>query len=130
MLHWQCGPHLCSLLSVMAAFTSLLLNPKDPLGEILEGEMASLFSIVSGEGPVYHRPSGWIRGCGCSQAVVLELGGREVTYTGSPDLGLTDGSTGRQSPFRAIKCLYTMKRAGRMMSPRENKNQMTRLNLA
>lgn len=39
----------------MAVFTSLLPNPKDPLGGILEGETASLF-FVSGEGSVTTDP--------------------------------------------------------------------------
>lgn len=94
MLNWQCCPHLCRLGSVMAAFTSLLLNPKDPLWEIPEGETASLFSIESGEGAVYHRASGRIRG-------VPGSGTRAGEWVLS--LGLTDGPWGRRWPLRAIK---------------------------
>lgn len=46
--------------------------------------------------------------------------GQRGPHIGSPYLGLTDGYTGRQSPFRAIKCLYSMKGAGRIL-PQDNK---------
>lgn len=83
----------------MAATTFLLPHPKDPLWGIL----CSWFAM-SGEGPVTHRPGGWIQGC-CSKAVAPELEGRGLH---TQVLFIWDQLMlhGRQSPFRAIKCSW------------------------
>lgn len=103
----------------MAVFTSLLPNPKDPLGGILEGETASLFFFVSGEESVTTDP-----GAGCLAVVCRQWTralGQRGPHTGSFYLGLTDGYMGRQSPYRAIKYLYSMKGTGMMILPHEDK---------
>lgn len=119
MFAWQCCLlHLCNLFSVMAVFTSLLPNPKDPLWGLLEGDTASLF-FVSGEGAVTTDPvAGFLAVFAGSGSRTL---GQRGSHTGSLYLGLTDGYIGRQSTFRAIKYLYSMKGAGKMMLPHENK---------
>lgn len=99
----------------MAVCTFLLPDPKDPLGGILEGETASLFFFVSGEGTVTTDPVAGFAGSG-TRAL-----GRRGPHTGSLYLGLTDGYMGRQSPYRAIKYLYSMKGAGMMILLHEDK---------
>lgn len=126
MYDWQCCLlHLCSLLSVTAVFTSLLLNPK---GSSLRDPWRrnSKFVLLC----VWGRSSdqtqwldSWLLFAGSGTRAL----GQRGPHTGSLYLGLTDGCVGRQSPFRAIKCLYSMKGAGKMMSPHENKVKWSNL---